>query len=265
MASVVSRIYQKLKRSIGAYGFIIRTASNSVLANDPSISSGTGVPSATEPNGSTWHRTDGTVGASLYSRVGGAWKALADAAQVAAILAENTDVVIPMSYADYLAVSGTWTLTRQGTALYRIRRTAGAAVESVAFRFTPRQRTSASKGFKVTGAKVVYKLSTSDVADVTVSGAFLNVPADGSAPAAATSLGTVTYDAGHDTTAKRKSSSTNSGNHTMTVTFGTPVYLNSESAVVELLLTCDATGLATAQLDIVSVELLGAETLVDAA
>jgi hypothetical protein len=175
-----------------------------------------------------------------------------------AITAENTDVVIPMDLYANVQVSGTWTPSRTGTAAYRLRRTAAAAVEVLALRTFPRQRTTASKGFKVTGAKITYAVSTADINDLTVSGAFQVVPATGAAPAAATSLGTVTYDAAHDTTGERKAQ----GNHTMTITFGTPAYL-SDAAVVELLATCDGT--ATGVLDILQVELLGAETIVDAA
>lgn len=52
------------------------------------------------------------------------------------------------------------------------------------------------------------------------------------------------------------------GDHTLQGTFATPVYL-SEAMSVELLLTCNGT--ASGVLDIVGLELLGAETIVDAA
>ncbi len=267
MALVASRLYQKLKRSMGVFGLIIRTAATSVLTADPSVSAGSGVPSEAEPNGSVFLRTGGTAGASLYQRVGGAWKAFADQtayaatdAKVTAIVAENTDVAIPMDFIGaYNVVSGTWTATRPLAAAYRLRRTAAAAIEVVALRSFPRQRTSASKGTKVTGFRLVYNVGTADVNDVTVSGAFTIAPATGNAIAAATSFGAVTYDAAHDTTAERKAV----GAHTMVGTFATPVYLNSDALAVELLVTVDGT--ATGVFDIIGVELLCAETLVDAA
>lgn len=187
--------------------------------------------------------------------------ALAESAtKIAALGAENTDVVIPVDLSNFLATAGTWTLTRQGAGQYRLRRTAGAASEGAAFRVQPKQRTTASKGFKVTGFKMKYTVTTADVVDITVAGVRSPMPATGNAVAAATSLGAVTYDTAHDTTAERKAQ----GEHTMQGTFATPVYLNSESEI-ELLVTCDSTGIAGAVFDIWKLELLGSETLVDLA
>jgi hypothetical protein len=43
----------------------------------PTLTAGAGAPSATEPNGSIWLRTNGSNGDdSLYMRIGGAWVAL---------------------------------------------------------------------------------------------------------------------------------------------------------------------------------------------
>lgn len=43
----------------------------------PTLTAGAGAPSATEPNGSLWLRTDGSDGDdSLYMRIGGAWVAI---------------------------------------------------------------------------------------------------------------------------------------------------------------------------------------------
>lgn len=179
-------------------------------------------------------------------------------AELAAIVAENTDVVVGMDLAQRVDVSGVWTLTRVGAAVYVLTRTAGAATEAVAFRATTlRQRTTASKGLKITGCRIKYKVETADLNDLTVSGAFSIMPATGAAVAAATSLGTVTYDAAHDTTGERKAI----GEHTLTATFGTPVYLSEGE--VELLVTVDAA--LTSALTINKVELLCAETIVDAA
>lgn len=173
------------------------------------------------------------------------------------LFADNTDVVIGVDLASRFDVSGTWTLSRTGAALFRLRRSAAAAVEVCAFRFSElRQRTTSSKGLKITGAKIKYTVSTADLNDLTVSGSYSVMPATGAAVAAATSLGTVTYDSAHDTTAERKAQ----GEHTMTVTFGTPVWLNSESEV-ELLLTADGT--ASGVLDVWKVELLSTENLLD--
>ena len=42
----------------------------------PSITSGTGAPSAAEPNGSVYLRTDGTAATTIYRRAAGAWSAV---------------------------------------------------------------------------------------------------------------------------------------------------------------------------------------------
>lgn len=179
-------------------------------------------------------------------------------AELAAIVAENTDASVGIDLADRVDVSGVWTLTRAGAGIYVLTRTAGAATEAVAFRASRlRLRTTASRGFKATGCRIKYTVGTADLNDLTVFGVFSVMPATGAAVAAATSLGTVTYDADHDTSAKRKAI----GEHTLTATFGTPVYLSE--AEVEVLVTVDAA--LTSDLAINKIELLGSETLVDAA
>ena len=45
-------------------------------ASGPTITTGTGAPSHSAPNGSTYHRTDGTASTTLYVRAAGAWSAL---------------------------------------------------------------------------------------------------------------------------------------------------------------------------------------------
>jgi hypothetical protein len=60
------------------------SANESDIATSPTITSGSGAPSASEPNGSKYLRTNGAI----YTRVGGAWVADADAG--AAISDTNT-------------------------------------------------------------------------------------------------------------------------------------------------------------------------------
>ena len=45
-------------------------------ASGPTITTGTGAPTHSAPNGSTYHRTDGTASTTLYVRAAGAWSAL---------------------------------------------------------------------------------------------------------------------------------------------------------------------------------------------
>lgn len=196
----------------------------------------------------------------LLAHNGTQWSVIGSSALVdtaAAIVSANTDATIVGDLALGLAASGTWTLSRQGTASLRLRRTAAASIEVYGVRFPVRSRTTASKGFRAVGFKLIYKVSTADVNDVTVSGAVQLAPATGAAPAAATSLGAVTYDAAHDTAAERKAV----GDHTMSGVFASPLWLNGEPICVELAISCDGTG--TGVLDIVGIELLGTEALID--
>ena len=75
MSLASSRIYQKLKRSLAAFGIIVRTSDTSVLTADPTITAGSGAPSNAEPNGSIYLRTGGASGTTLYIRASGSWVA----------------------------------------------------------------------------------------------------------------------------------------------------------------------------------------------
>jgi hypothetical protein len=187
------------------------------------------------------------------------WSVVASSALVdtaAALVAANTDAVEVADFVEGMAAAGTWTLTRQGTASMRLRRTAAAALEVWGQRFKPRSRSAASKGFRVTGFRLVYNVSVDLVTDVTVSGAVQVAPATGSTPAAATSLGAVTYDAAHDTAGERGAV----GAHTMVGTFASPLWLANPTCV-ELAVSVD--GSATGVVDIIGIELLGSEALLD--
>ena len=61
------------KVRIGAVG---ATAGIEMGAGGPTITSGTGAPSSSPPNGSIYLRTDGTASTTLYVRAAGAWSAL---------------------------------------------------------------------------------------------------------------------------------------------------------------------------------------------
>ena len=69
MSLASARLYQKFKRSLAAFGLVVRTSATSVLTSDPSITAGSGAPSDAEPNGSAYLRTAG----GLYQRCAGAW------------------------------------------------------------------------------------------------------------------------------------------------------------------------------------------------
>lgn len=52
------------------------TAGIELGAGGPTITTGTGAPTHSAPNGSTYHRQDGTASTTLYVRAAGAWSAL---------------------------------------------------------------------------------------------------------------------------------------------------------------------------------------------
>lgn len=57
-------------------GDVGSTAGLGFGSSGPTITSGTGAPSHSAPNGSIWLRTDGTASTTLYVRAAGAWSAL---------------------------------------------------------------------------------------------------------------------------------------------------------------------------------------------
>lgn len=75
MSLASSRIYQKLKRALAAFGIVVRVSNTSDLSTDPTITAGSGAPSDAEPNGSIYLRTGGASGTTLYIRASGSWVA----------------------------------------------------------------------------------------------------------------------------------------------------------------------------------------------
>ena len=51
-------------------------ATEATVATSPTVTSGSGAPSASEPNGSVYMRTGGAAATTLYLRVSGAWVAV---------------------------------------------------------------------------------------------------------------------------------------------------------------------------------------------
>jgi hypothetical protein len=65
----------RFRKTISAVGFIVRSFSEALSTASPSITTGTGVPTSTEPNGSIYLRTDGAAATTIYVRAAGAWTA----------------------------------------------------------------------------------------------------------------------------------------------------------------------------------------------
>jgi hypothetical protein len=64
-------IAQNFRRALAMVGIVIRSSADEADTASPTITSGSGVPSAAEPNGSLYMRGEGT----LYRRIAGAWVA----------------------------------------------------------------------------------------------------------------------------------------------------------------------------------------------
>lgn len=70
-------ISQRFRKAIATVGLAILGASRDDATAAPTITTGAGVPSSTEANGSLYLRTDGTDGDdSLYMRIAGSWVAM---------------------------------------------------------------------------------------------------------------------------------------------------------------------------------------------
>jgi hypothetical protein len=79
LADSIGKVYARISRPWVTLGIVVAADEAGVrsVTTSPTITSGTGAPSATEPNGSVYMRTNGTNGDdSLYMRIGGAWVAL---------------------------------------------------------------------------------------------------------------------------------------------------------------------------------------------
>ena len=70
------KVSENRRAGMALVGAVIKGTPAGGLANSPTITSGVGVPSASEPNGSIYMRVDGTNSTTLYVRAGGAWSAL---------------------------------------------------------------------------------------------------------------------------------------------------------------------------------------------
>jgi len=74
MASIFAYRYRK---ALAAVGLGVRTSATEADASTPTITAGSGAPSASEPNGSIYMRTNASTAAeSIYSRIGGSWVAI---------------------------------------------------------------------------------------------------------------------------------------------------------------------------------------------
>lgn len=76
-ANYSSTFAMRWRAALRSVGIGIAPSATTADASVPTITAGSGAPSASAPNGSLYMRTDAAdADASLYQRIGGAWVAL---------------------------------------------------------------------------------------------------------------------------------------------------------------------------------------------
>jgi len=174
----------------------------------PRITSGTGAPSAADPDGSTWHRTDGAVATTIYQRVSSAWYALAPASYVATQLCTVT-LAAGAEAADVIAVTIN-VADLGGTAVSRAQRLVcslyeATMIEAVAAAFTMAETGAGTEISTTANARLIIDtdangdaiISVTDVAGASGKTMYLVVqpaPASGTNTYGAPALLAITFD-----------------------------------------------------------------------
>jgi len=134
----------------------------------------------------------------------------------------KTDFRRPVSMGEAMwTETGTWTLGNASD-YFQISRAAADSIDDIYFPIAVPGRTTASKGMKLTSVDIYYALSGGDADSVEVVLKEWTYPATGDGISASTV--STSYDADHDTEAKRYAS----GNHTLTLTVDSPAFLGSD-------------------------------------
>jgi hypothetical protein len=99
----LSSLFHNLRKPIAATGLAVKTSASQAATSAPTLTSGSGAPSASEPDGSVYMRTGGTsILTSFYVRVSSAWVAVADFGTVGI----TTDVIAEKTAATGVTVDG---------------------------------------------------------------------------------------------------------------------------------------------------------------
>ena len=71
---MASKFAYRYRKPVASVGVGVRTSATEADSSTPTITAGSGAPSATEANGSIYLRTNATNGDdAIYARIGGAW------------------------------------------------------------------------------------------------------------------------------------------------------------------------------------------------
>lgn len=74
LVATINDVVENARKAVAGVGLVVKTSATQLVTAAPTITAGSGAPSATEPNGSLYLRTDGAnADESLYQRVGGSW------------------------------------------------------------------------------------------------------------------------------------------------------------------------------------------------
>jgi len=68
---------QNMRSGVAAVGYIVKALPADLPSVAPTVTSGSGAPTATEPNGSIYLRTNGaSADEAIYARIAGSWVAM---------------------------------------------------------------------------------------------------------------------------------------------------------------------------------------------
>jgi hypothetical protein len=68
---------QNMRSGVAAVGYIVKALPADLPSVAPTVTSGSGAPTAVEPNGSIYLRTNGaSADEAIYARIGGSWVAM---------------------------------------------------------------------------------------------------------------------------------------------------------------------------------------------
>ena len=71
------KVSENRRGGMAVHGVAIKVSASQAPLSAPTVTAGPGVPSATEPNGSIYLRTDAAnADQAIYARVGGSWVAI---------------------------------------------------------------------------------------------------------------------------------------------------------------------------------------------
>ena len=188
------------------------------------------------------------------------------AAEIAALGAENTDGQMQIPILGGVGDAGTWTAAVSSGGLVTVTRTADAGAGSYWLEIPAPNRSTASKGIKPTGLSVNYSVNTALLDDVRFELWKVTQGADGSARTAAEIVGAdnADYDAAHNTAIERGDNFGAPELHLAVVTDAAPAYLGTgESLLLRVYVDGDAG--AAGVFVLTSAILLYSETLVDLA